>query len=230
MAPSYPGEAEVTAALRAMGCRADRVSAWAPHLAAACQRHAINKPARVALFLANGAHETGLLSSLVESLNYTPARLIAVFGARRITPQEAGMLGRLEGAAGRVIRPADQKGIACIVYGGEWGFRNLGNLIGSDDGWVFRGAGFMQLTGRASFTRFGKMIGKKPEELPALLATIPGAAESAAFFFETAGCNGLADLGEVEACRKKINGGTIGLAEVRRHYADALAALSPKGP
>jgi predicted chitinase len=41
--------------------------------------------------------------------------------------------------------------IANIIYGGEWGRKNLGNTQ-PGDGWRFRGGGLPQITGRANYT------------------------------------------------------------------------------
>lgn len=202
---------------------ADSPAEWAGVLHPCMVRHGITTPRRIAAFVANILHETGGLTRLVESMNYAVEALPGVFGPHRITAEQAAKLGRING------RPADQKGIACQVYGGEWGFRNLGNLIGSDDGWRFRGHGLLQLTGRANFTRFGGAIGRTADELPAILCTREGAAESAAHFFSVSGCNALADRGDIIEVRRRINGGRHGLPSVERHYHDALSVLGGAG-
>lgn len=48
---------------------------------------------------------------------------------------------------------ADDRSFFNTVYGGEWGARNLGNTE-TDDGYNFRGRGFIQLTGRANYQRY----------------------------------------------------------------------------
>jgi putative chitinase len=212
------GTSSVTEELLAtLGVR--RAATWAPVLRAACARHELDTPLRLAAFLANVLHETGGLTRLVESLDYTPERLLAVFGRHRISEAQAAALGRVPG------RPARQEAIANLVYGGEWGRRNLGNTE-PGDGWRFRGRGLIQLTGRANYARFAEAIGVPPDDLPLLLETPKGAAESAAHFFRAAGCCAPADRGDIEAVRRIVNGGSIGLEDVRRRYLAARAALA----
>ena len=50
------------------------------------------------------------------------------FGKHRITAQQAAALGRT------ATQPANQRAIANLVYGGEWGKKNLGNQV-AGDGW-----------------------------------------------------------------------------------------------
>jgi len=195
---------------------------WAPLLSAACAKHAIATPRRFAAFLANAMHETGGLRRLTENLNYQPKGLLDTFGAHRgITPETAKKLGRTAG------RPADQEAIANTVYGGKWGLANLGNRD-PGDGWRFRGRGLLQLTGRANNERFARAVGRKLDDaFLASLETPEGAAESAAHFFEMAGCNALADANDIDAVRRTINGGTLGIGEVRKYYAAILEKLPP---
>ncbi len=196
---------------------------WAPILAAACAKHGLDTPARAAGLLGNAMVETGGFRALVESMDYTPERLLKVFGERRIGIAAAKRLGRAPG------RPADQKGIANAVYGGEWGRRNLGNTE-PNDGWEFRGRGLIQLTGRFNYTRFGKTIGATPEDLAALLETPEGAADSAAHFYVAAGCNELADAGQFEKLRRAVNSAGLEMEHFLEHCALAEAVLAEAAP
>jgi putative chitinase len=45
---------------------------------------------------------------------------------------------------------------------------------------------------------------------------------SAAWFWATHGLNEIADRGDVVLATKRINGGTIGLADRQAHYNEAL--------
>ena len=189
---------------------------WAGPMLTACQTHEINTPLRIAAFLANVLHETSNLAALVESLNYTPAALSATWPSR-FPAADAQRMGRT------AQHPADQRAIAERAYGGR-----LGNgPEGAGDGYLFRGAGPMQTTGRANFTAFGKTIAwtRPVEELPAYVVTVQGGVDSAAMFFKTAGCLPVADRGDIAAVRKIVNGGTIGLADVHKRYPVILAVL-----
>jgi putative chitinase len=191
---------------------------WAPVLGVACAKHGIDTRQRIAAFLANVVVETGRLSTMVESLNYTPERLIVVFGATRISPDLARKLGR------SATQKANQEAIANAVYGGAWGLKNLGNSE-EGDGWLFRGRGLIQLTGRANYQRFAKAIGVELKDLPALLETRPGAADSAAHFFKVAGCLTCADKDDITAARRAVNPGLLHLAEAKLAYAKVKQIL-----
>lgn len=82
-------------------------------------------------------------------------RIRQVFGSR--------VAGLSEAALDNLKR--DDRAFFEAVYGGAWGARNLGNTM-PGDGFLFRGRGFIQLTGRANYERYGRAIGR----LDALLA------------------------------------------------------------
>lgn len=193
---------------------------WSVALAPACARYGIITRLRLAAFLANVGHETNGGRVLVENLNYSVEGLLATFPSR-ITRIQASVLGRVPG-----VQPANQQGIANLVYGGEWGLRNLGNT-GTGDGWRFRGRGLMQLTGRANYQRSAD-VARRPldDGFLGALETQPGAAESAAHFWATAKCHAPADAGDISRVRRIVNGGQIGLAGVQDRYRAALAVLS----
>lgn len=187
---------------------------WAPCLSRACGAHGIDTPQRLAAFLANIMVETGNLGSIVESLNYRPEALLAQW-PRRFTPESAQRLGRT------ASHPADQRNIAEAAYGGRMG----NGEPGSGDGWLYRGRGLIQLTGKSSYERFAKSIGMPLADLPAYLETRQGAADSAASYWTTSGCNAPADSRDLTRCRRIVNGGEIGLPAVRQHYAAVSTAL-----
>ena len=112
------------------------------------------------------------------------------------------------------------------LYGGERGRKNLGNLeLG--DGWRFRGRGLIQLTGRATYQQFADTIGVRLDDtLLTRLETPLTAAESASYFWRVAGCNMIADAGNIAAVRSRVNGGELGLDAVHARFSVAMAALS----
>jgi putative chitinase len=193
---------------------------WSEVLTPVCAKHGIHTPERLAAFLANTGHETNGGRALVENLNYSVTALITTFGRHRISTEDASRYGR-DGH-----RAADQRAIANTLYGGDWGKKNLGNTL-PDDGWRFRGRGLIQLTGRRNYERFATIIGAKLDD--AFLKSLEGptgAAESAAHFWASVGCNDLADKNDITAVRKRVNGGDIGLGEVTARYKRALEVLA----
>jgi putative chitinase len=188
---------------------------WSPIIAAACSAHGIDTPRRIAAFLANVMAETSGMGQLVESLNYSPDGLLRTW-PNRFTTANAFALGRTAN------KPADQRGIAEIAYGGR-----LGNgPPGSGDGWKFRGRGLIQLTGRDNYARFARRIGANVDTLPENLSERNAAAESAAHFWEVAECNEDADRGDIDSVRFTVNGGTMGLEKVRAIYRKSCGLLA----
>jgi putative chitinase len=110
--------------------------------------------AHVAYIMATAYHETGTPRMVPsrENLNYSPEGLLATFGRHRISEADAQRLGRIAG------RPAQQREIGNIIYGGKWGRENLGNTQ-PNDGWMYRGGGLEHLTGRTNHERTGRAIG-----------------------------------------------------------------------
>lgn len=103
----------------------------------------------LAYILATAYHETGrTMQPIRENLNYTVSGLLSTFSRSRISAADAQRLGRKKGQA------ANQAAIANTVYGGDWGRKNLGNTR-PNDGWLYRGGGLPQLTGRANYRKFG---------------------------------------------------------------------------
>ena len=63
------------------------------------------------------------------------------------------------------------------------------------------------------------------DDVPEYLGTFEGAAQSACWFWETNGLNKFADAGDILGLTKRINGGTIGLEDRKKHYEHALHIL-----
>ena len=119
---------------KAAGISAGLAARWFPHIDKVMMDYGITAPLDQAMFIAQMGHESGGFTRLVENLNYAAENLVPTFGSHRITPQQAAALGRT------ATQPANQKAIANLVYGGEWGKKNLGNQI-AGDGWKYRGRG-----------------------------------------------------------------------------------------
>jgi putative chitinase len=185
---------------------------WARALEAPCRARAIWPGRRLAAFAATIAHESAGGALLHENLNYSAAGLMKTWPSR-FTQAEAEAIGRMPG------KPADPQAIAEKVYAGRMGNFEPG------DGWRFRGRGLIHLTGRDNYRVAGRALGIDLEARPEQAAEWGIAAQVAAWFWAERGCNDLADLGDIEGWRRRVNGGLIGLADVRKRYEAALRAV-----
>ncbi len=185
---------------------------------------------RASCFLATCHVETGGFKQATEGLNYAADALIKLFGRHRISEADAKKFGRLDAEVRKRTgwnlqdQPAHQNALANILYGGEWGRKNLGNT-NPGDGWRFRGRGIKQLTGRDNYRRFSRAwLGDESLlENPDRVANPDGAVASAIWFWRANGLNEIADRGSVDAVTKVVNGGTIGLSD-RKAWTQKYAA------
>lgn len=204
------GDPNWLAILRAGGF--ERPEMWAGVLAGPARRHAITAGRRAAAFAATIAHESAGGAVLVESLNYRPDALRATWPTR-FSFADAERWGRVSD------RPADQRAIAERAYGGRMG----NGPEGTGDGWRYRGRGLIQLTGRDAYSIAADMTGLPLVQQPELAEQPDVAAAVACWVWaDWKRCNPLADAGDIEGWRRRINGGLIGLEDVRRRYAAAL--------
>ena len=190
------------------------VDAWYEALVAIMPKYEITTKRRVAHFLSQCAHESNNFRSLQENLNYSEKALNAVFG-------------RYFGAAPKrnaAEYARNPEKIANYVYQDEFRKYKMGN-VNEGDGWLFRGRGLKQLTGRENYTRFGASINISAEEAAVYVATPKGAVESACWFWNANKLNTIADTDDVVKMTKKINGGNIGLADRQTRYSKAMTVL-----
>ena len=104
------------------------------------------------------------------------------------------------------------------------GRRDLGNTQ-PGDGRRFKGAGFIQLTGRANYLAFSRWIGD-----PKVMQGVEYVAEhypweSAIFYWQSRKISRLAARDDILAVSRAINGGTNGLAERREFTALAKKVI-----
>jgi putative chitinase len=188
----------------------DAVIQMIPDTAAKFQ---INTPLRLAHFLAQCGHESGGFRVTQENLNYSAKGLAGIF--KKYFPTEA--------VATPYARQPQK--IANKVYAN----RMSNGDEGSGDGYKFRGRGYIQLTGRANYTAFGKSIGEdiasNPDAVSGKYALL-----SAAWFWSNNGLNKLADGGStdnvVTTITKRVNGGTIGLVDRIKHFKEYYHLLA----
>lgn len=98
------------------------------------------------------------------------------------------------------------------------GRADLGNTV-AGDGRRFKGRGPIQLTGRANYRTFGRRIGIDLENHPEIAAVPSIGLHTALEYWKDRDLNRYADSDDVLAITKKINGGTNGLADRKKHLA-----------
>ena len=176
------------------------------------EKFAINTPLRLAHFLAQCGHESGGFKAVQENLNYSAKGLLGTF------PKYFNST-----TAAQYERKPEM--IASKVYGSRMGNGDEA----SKDGYKFRGRGYIQLTGKDNYSSFAKSIGEDTITNPDLVSTKYPLA-SAAWFFSKNGLNALADKGADDATvtlvTKRVNGGTIGLADRIKHFKEYYHLLA----
>jgi len=182
----------------------DNVIAQIPDTAA---KFNITNPLRLAHFLAQIGHESGGFRATSENLNYSSKGLVSIFKKYFPTIQLAEAYAR---------KPEK---IANKVYANRMANGNEA----SGDGWKYRGRGYIQLTGKDNYNKFNSEVPENILATPDLVAT-KYPMMSAAWFFNRNNlwtiCDRGADDTTVTAVTKRVNGGTIGLADRIKHFRE----------
>ncbi|MGY4198965.1 glycoside hydrolase family 19 protein [Bradyrhizobium sp. USDA 4520] len=165
-------------------------------------KYQIDTPLRLAHFMAQISEECGAGTEMVENMNYTHAqRIMAVWPSRFPT---------YDSASPYVGQP---RLLGDKVYNGR-----MGNRIGTDDGYNFRGRGCLQLTGRSSYADIGTKCGLDLVGNPDLVSDPADALAVASAEFVGNGClpwcdhdnvvnvSALVNLGHLVADERQIVG------------------------
>lgn len=188
----------------------DSVIAQIPQTAA---KFNITNTLRLAHFLAQCGHESGGFKAVSENLNYSAKGLRGTFGKYFPTDALANAYQR------------NPEKIANRVYSSRMGNGDEA----SGEGWKYRGRGYIQLTGKSNYISFDKTVEDDIVGNPDLVATKYPLA-SAAFFFDSnklwSICDRGSDEATVTAVTKRVNGGTIGLADRIKHFKEYYSLLA----
>lgn len=183
---------------------------WVTALNDTFSQFGILTPNQQAAFIGQCGHECAHFRILEENLNYRAATLMKLWPKRFPTLEIANQYA------------GNPKKIANMVYANRMGNRDEA----SGDGFRFRGRGCIQLTGHSNYFHAGKALGVDFVMEPDLVATPKYAAMTAGWYWQTHGCNEIAESADWVKLTKKINGGTIGLDDRILHTKQALEALS----
>lgn len=168
----------------------------------------ITTPLREAAFIAQVGHESNHLNAISENLNYSAEGLIRTF-PRYFTSSQAAVYAR------------NPEKIANRVYANRMG----NGPEESGEGWRYRGAGLIQLTGKNNQHAAADYFGIDYMGIGDWLRTPEGAARSAAWFWHVNGLNPPADAEDMREITRVINGGFNGLDERLALYERAREVL-----
>lgn len=175
----------------------------------------INSIEHLSHFMGQTHHESGGFDFLVENTNYSAERLLKVFPNYFKSNAKALAYNR------------QPKKIAAYVYANRMGNGNEE----SGEGYIYRGRGILQLTGKNNYKLFADYL-KKPEILiePDLVAN-KYAFESALFYFDRNQlwdiCNVVTDA-SIEKLTRRVNGGLNGLEDRKKLTKMYYALLMKK--
>jgi putative chitinase len=171
------------------------------------EKNGINTPLRIAHFMAQIEHESGL-KPISENLNYSAKGLSTTFKKYFPTPADTLRYER------------HPMLIANKVYANRMGNGDEA----SGEGWKYRGRGFLQITGKENYSKLAKETGIDCLINPDSLLIEPNAIVSAIWFWNLKGLNALADKDNIIGITKKINGGLNGIEhrkELLQKYKNA---------
>jgi putative chitinase len=182
---------------------------WSEPLTTAFTAFGINDFKQQAAFIGQCSHESNHFKTLQENLNYRAETLQKLFNHHFRDMDEIQKYAH---------KP---EMIANRIYSKRMGNRDES----SGDGWRFHGRGLIQLTGHDNYWHCGQVVQKDLVKEPDLVASPMYAALSAGWFWNTHGCNAIAEKEDWVALTKRINGGTIGLDDRISLTKHALSVL-----
>lgn len=161
------------------------------------EKFEINTRVRLAHFFSQIGHESGDLTILTESLNYSANQLTKINPFSKYFKNVSDTVGFV----------GNPEKIANLGYGGR---KDLGNNT-TGDGYKFRGRGAIQNTGRLKYTTLSQQMNIDLINNPDLLTQPTNAMVAAFWEWKTRNLNKYADQDDVLKVTKRINGGTNGI-------------------
>jgi putative chitinase len=176
-------------------------------------KYGLSNRNRILGFLSTALEESGF-RTLTENLNYSAER------AHQVWPSKFPTV-----AAAQPYAMQPQK-LANCVYGGR-----MGN-VGANDGWVYRGQGLIQITGRDNFAALEKKTGLPLLAHPELVTSPEHMLEcSVALFVEYPGILGYCDAGNWTAVWALVGTGRASGTVINpANHQASLAKLSAAIP
>lgn len=185
-------------------------------------KYGITNKLEQAHFLAQCAHESANFTVLSEAIKYRFIR------AKQIWPSRTAIIeAKQKELNAKNDDYCPQPWLFNTMYNGR-----MGNRPNSNDGFDFRGGGYIQLTGRENYQAFCVWLNKPGCTIDTLDIVAnwlrmkqDGAILSAIWFWITRNIKSLAIADDVAAITKKINGGIHGLENRKKLLVKYKAAL-----
>ena len=181
----------------------------ADHADSIFPEYGVSNMRRQASIMAHMCVETQGFTRLEENLNYSALRLTQVWPKRFPTEQDAFPFAH------------NPQALANKVYNGR-----MGNRPDSNDGWIYRGKGLLQTTGRNNNRLLGAKLGVDAATVAEWLTSPDNALRCAACLYNMLNVGPAADVDDMTLQTKRINGGLNGLAERQRAYTLAMRILA----
>ena len=176
----------------------------------------LNTGLRLAMFLAQVREEVGPEFKVIrENLNYSEESVQKLF--KSFTPEQAEKYARDNDTP-----KANQEAIANIAYANKLGNGNAdsdgdGDMDANDDGYKYRGAGCLQITGKGNFAEVQKRIVAKTGS-EANPDTIEGFLLFGFAYWLWRDCYRAADTGDIDKVTAIINKYTDSYERRKAHY------------
>jgi putative chitinase len=190
------------------------INVWSTAFRGPLERYKITSVHQLAAFIGQVVVESGGFTELVENMNYSAQ------GLRNTWPQRFPSLA----LAMQYARQPEK--IGNFVYANRMG----NGPPESGDGYLFRGRGALQTTGREAYTKLANAYGRTPADMASWMETPSGAAEAGCWDWINLDCGALADAWALTKLSIRINGGTIGLDDRIAMCNIALKALGASVP
>lgn len=179
---------------------------WCDTLNSVLPEYEINTPERIAMFIAQCAHESVDFKFLKENLNYQVKTLQRTFYKRFPTVEAAQPYA------------LNAEKLANLVYSNRMGNGDEA----SGDGFRYIGRGLLQLTGKENYQKFADFMQLSLDDVVDYLTTYEGAVTSACWYWTDRNINEPSDARDVVEATRRINGGKIGIIERTQRYEKAL--------
>lgn len=202
---------------------AKTANTYVPLLNELLPQYGVTTKHEIAAFLSQVGHESGSFNRMVEGLNYSAHGLAATWPKRYSTGNKVTVNGKKVPEPNTLALSLHRRpeAIANNVYANRLGNGNEQ----SGDGWLYRGRGLLQNTGKHNYTVCTKKTGIDFVNHPELMELPRNALISALCFWDTNNLDLLDDrISDTEKLTEAVNGGRNGLEE-RKHILELALSI-----